>query len=84
MVDHFSKVANFVHLLKLPSALMTTRLITLHRFWFFGMPVDIMMDVAPNSPPRCGRLFVTLYVYLVSLWAIIPNLMGRLRDEIKS
>ncbi len=55
IINHFSKVAHFVALPKLPSARETEDLLVEHVFCLHGLPADIVSDRGPlhsaASPP---------------------------------
>lgn len=57
IVDRFSKAVHFVPLPKLPSALETANLLTLHVFRLHGIPQDIVSDRGPQFTSQVWRAF---------------------------
>lgn len=48
IVDRLSKIADFIVLLKLPSAKETAQLLVQHVFHLHGLPVDVLSDRGPQ------------------------------------
>ncbi|XP_061886375.1 uncharacterized protein LOC133636399 [Entelurus aequoreus] len=57
IVDRFSKMAHFVALPKLPSALETAQLLVLHAFRLHGIPTDVVSDRGPQFSSAVWRAF---------------------------
>ena len=57
IVDRFSKSAHFVALPKLPSALETSQLLSVHVFRLHGIPSDIVSDRGPQFTSRVRKEF---------------------------
>ncbi|XP_061786097.1 uncharacterized protein [Nerophis lumbriciformis] len=57
VVDRFSKMAHFIPLPKLPSALETAELLTRHVFRLHGIPVDVVSDRGPQFSSAVWKAF---------------------------
>uniref|UniRef100_A0A3P9BXA9 Gypsy retrotransposon integrase-like protein 1 n=1 Tax=Maylandia zebra TaxID=106582 RepID=A0A3P9BXA9_9CICH len=67
IIDRFSKVAHFIALPKLPTALETARLLATHVFRLHGIPEDIVSDRGPQFTSRVWKEFCNSLGAKVSL-----------------
>lgn len=67
IIYRFSKMAQFIPLAKLPSALETARLMTQHVFRLHGIPYDIVSDRGPQFTSQVWKAFCQALGVSVSL-----------------